>query len=98
MLSDIIAAFGREKTARYLAYCARMTRESFIYNLKVPQLNAMTRGESDFSVKFSPFINNRNVERMMTEIQRAHDDILRNGNGRLVMFDFMLKIMKLIRK
>ncbi|MDE6696980.1 MAG: DNA polymerase III subunit delta [Muribaculaceae bacterium] len=98
MLSDVIAAFGREKTARYLAYCARMTRESFINNLKVPQLNAMTRGEADFSVKFSPFINNRNVERIMSEIQRAHDDVLRNGNGRLVMFDFMLKIMMLLRK
>ncbi|MDE5840192.1 MAG: DNA polymerase III subunit delta, partial [Muribaculaceae bacterium] len=98
MLGDAIAAMGREKTARYLSYCARMIRESFIYNLKEPSLNAMTRGEADFSVKFSPFINHRNVERLMAETQRAHDDILRNGNGRLVMFDFMLKVMMQLRK
>ncbi len=58
----------------------------------------MTRGEQEFSVRFSPFINYKNVERLMSEIQRAHDDILRNANGRLVMFDFMLKVMMLLRK
>ncbi len=68
MLSDAIAAFGREKTARFLAYCGRLTRENFIYNLKSPELNAMTRGEEEFSVRFSPFINYKNVDRIMTEI------------------------------
>lgn len=97
MLSDIIAATGREKTARFLAYCSRMTRESFIFNLKLPTLNTMTHSESDFNVRFSPFINHKNVERIMEEIEKAHNDILRNGNGRLVMFDFMLKIMILLR-
>lgn len=98
MLSDSIAAMGREKTARFLAYCARMTRESFIFNLKQPSLNAMTRTEADFNVRFSPFINHRNVERLMAEIQRAHDDVLRNANARLVLFDFMLKVMMQLRK
>lgn len=98
MLSDAIAAMGREKNGRFLAYCARMTRESFIFNLRMPELNAMTQGEAEFSVRFSPFINNRNVERLMTEIEKAHGDILRNGNGRLVMFDFMLKVMMQLRK
>ncbi|MDE6479064.1 MAG: DNA polymerase III subunit delta [Muribaculaceae bacterium] len=98
MLSDAIAAMGREKTSRYLAYCARLTRENFIYNLKTPELNAMTRGEEDFSVRFSPFINHKNVERLLAEIQRAHDDVLRNANARLVMFDFMLKVMMQLRK
>ena len=98
MLSDAIAALGREKNGRFLAYCARMTRESFIFNLKNPDLNVMTHDEASFNVKFSPFINNKNVERIMAEISRAHDDILRNGNGKLVMFDFMLKVMSQLRR
>ncbi len=98
MLSDSIAAMGREKCARFLAYCARMTRESFIFNLKDSALNAMTRDESNFSVRFSPFINHTNVERIIHEIERAHDDILRNANARLVLFDFMLKLMMQLRK
>lgn len=98
MLSDAIASLGREKTGRFLAYCLRMTRESFIFNLKIPELSAMTGEEAKFNVKFSPFINHKNAERIMSETQRAHDDILRNANARLVMFDFMLKLMILLRK
>ncbi len=98
MLSDSIAAMGREKTGRFLAYCARMTRESFIFNLKTEGLNAMTAAEAAFNVRFSPYVNHRNVERIMSEIQRAHDDVLRNANARLVLFDFMLKLMMQLRK
>lgn len=98
MLSDSIASLGREKTARFLAYCARMTRESFIFNLRTDGLNAMTRSEMEFNLRFSPFINHRNVEKIMAEFQRAHDDILRNANARLVLFDLMLKLMLQLRK
>lgn len=98
MLSDAIAALGREKNGRFLAYCSRLTRESFIYNLKIPELNVMTPAETNFNTKFSPFINHRNVERIMAEIEKAHTDILRNANARLVMFDFFLRLMILLRK
>lgn len=98
MLSEGIAALGREKTGRFLAYCARMTRESFICNLHNPQLNVMTKSETDFNARFSPFVNHKNVERIMAEIQRAHTDVLRNGNAKLVLFDFMLKVMMQLRR
>ena len=58
----------------------------------------MTKAESDFNVRFSPFVNHKNVERIMAEIQRAHDDVLRNANAKLVLFDFMLKVMMQLRK
>lgn len=98
MLSEAVASLGREKNGRFLAYCLRMTRESFIFNLNRPSLNVMTKGEADFNVRFSPFINHNNVERITSEIQKAHDHILRNGNAKLVLFDLLLKLMILIRK
>ncbi len=98
MLSEAVAATGREKTCRYLSYCARMTRESFIFNLKIPELNVMTATEAAFNTKFSPFINNRNVEPIMKETERAHADIARNANARLVLFDFLIRLMVLLRK
>lgn len=98
MLGDAIAAWGREKNGRFLKYCARLTRESFICNLRVPQLNVMTATETQFNSKFAPFVNNRNVERIMQEIEKAHDDILRNANSKLVMFDFFIKLMAQLRK
>lgn len=98
ILADSIASMGREKTGRFLSYAGRLTRESFIFNLHNPELNAMTREESDFNMRFSPFINHSNVERIMEEIRNAQNDILRNGNAKLILFDFMLKVMLLLRK
>ena len=98
-LSDQTAAFGREKLLRFLDYMARMTRENFIYNMKMPQLSALTRSEEEFSRRFSPFINHGNVEDIMTEIGRAENDVARNANGKIVMFDlFLLIIGFLLRK
>ena len=78
---------------------ARMTRENFIYNMKMPQLSALRRSEEDFSKKFSPFINHGNVEDIMNEIGRASKDISRNGNSKIVMYDlFLLLIGFLLRK
>lgn len=98
MLGDAIAAMGREKNARFLGYCARMTRENFIFNLRRPELSNLTQDEISFSMRFSPFVNNRNVEQMICEIEKARGDILRNANAKLVMFDMMLRLMFFLRK
>lgn len=99
LLSERTAAFGREKLLRFLDYMARMTRENFIFNMKMPQLSALTRTEEEFSKRFSPFINHGNVEDMMCEIGKARNEVARNGNGKIVMFDlFLLLIIYLLRK
>lgn len=97
-LSDTLAGLGREKCLRLLDYFARMTRENFIANLCVPPLNVMAPDEESFSSKFSPFINAANVETIISEINDAKRDISRNGNGKLVWFDFLLHIMIALRK
>lgn len=97
-IADSLNDFGREKLTRFLTYCARMVRENFIYNLHIPELNAMSREEENFSIKFSPFINAANVEEINNEIDRAIKDIGRNANSKMVMFDLLLKIAILIRK
>lgn len=96
--ADQTAAFGREKLRRFLVYLGRMTRENFIYNLKMPELSALSRTEEEFSRKFSPFINHSNVEGIISEIGRAENDIMRNANAKLVMYDFFLLLTALILK
>ncbi|MDE6811554.1 MAG: DNA polymerase III subunit delta [Muribaculaceae bacterium] len=96
--ADDMAAMGREKSLRLLAYFSRMTRENFISNLCVPPLNVMTDEETAFSTKFAPFINVNNVEGIMTAIEDARRDISRNANSKLVWFDFMIILMILLRK
>lgn len=97
-ISDSVAAWGREKLRRFLLYMARMIRENFIYNLKMPQLSAMTPEEEDFSTKFSPFINHANVEDFIRETDSARSDIERNANAKLVLFDFFIHCIILLHK
>lgn len=98
-IADQISGLGREKIRRFLDYMARMIRENFIYNMRQPLLSAMTREEEEFSTKFSPFVNHANVEDFAAETDRAKRDIERNGNAKLILFDyFILCIILLHRK
>lgn len=96
-ISDGVAATGREKNLRVLDYFARMTRENFIANLRNPDLNVMTTDEEAFSRNFAPFIHAGNVERIMSEIDDARRDISANANSKVVWFDFMIRLMQLLR-
>ena len=96
--SEEVADYKREKEKRFMQYCVRLLRENFIFNLGNPTLNYMTNEERNFSVKFAPFINERNVEQMVAEFNIAETDIQGNCNAKIVLFDLALKITKLIRK
>lgn len=97
-LSEITAAFGREKLLRFLDYCGRLVRENYIYNYGMPQLVMLTKDEEKFSERFAPFIHDGNVERLIEEVARASRDVERNGNSKIVMFDFMLLLSRLVRQ
>lgn len=97
-LAEEISAFGREKIRRFLAYMARMVRENFIYNMRMPQLSALTPEEEAFSSRFSPYINHLNVEDFMEETDKARRDIERNANSRLILFDYFITTIILLRK
>ena len=96
--ADEVAELKREKGCFFLAYLAKMVRENFIYNLGNRNLNYMQKEEEQFSVKFSPFINERNVDMITEEIDKAVRDISRNGNMKIILFDLALKMTIAIKK
>ncbi len=96
--SEQIASWGREKQKNFLGYALRMARENFVYNFRRPELNYMDSEESLFARRFSKFINERNITGIAAEMERARRDIAQNANARLVLFDFALKIIVLIRR
>lgn len=96
--SENVAAMGREKERRFLNYAARMVRENYIFNLQIPQINYLTAEELKFSRRFAPYVNERNVEGIITEINRAEQEIARNANAKIVLFDFCLKLIFLIKQ
>ena len=91
--SDSVAETGRETQKKFLGYCQNMIRENFIYNLHVPQLNYMSRSESEFARRFAPFVNEKNVMDIMRKLSDAERDIERNVNAKMVFFDLALNMI-----
>ncbi len=97
--SDMVAKLGREAQKHLLDYFQSMVRENFIYNFNLHEsLNYMTREEDAFSKRFSPFINERNVTSIASEISLCQRDIEGNVNARMVFFDLTLKLAILLKK
>ncbi len=92
-----MAGLGRERQKAFLAYAIRMIRENYLLNKEQGELVRMTAGESDFSRKFFPFINDKNVPAMVQELNEASIHIEANAYARVVFLDFALKLVKLIR-
>jgi len=92
------AAMGRERQKNFLVYAQRMTRENFIRNIQQPELNYLTVTEAEFSHKFAPFINERNVEDLMKEFALAERQIEQNVNAKMIFFDLVLKVIMLLKR
>ena len=88
--SEAVATWGREKQLKFLDYCQRLMRENFMYNFRQPELCYMTQEEEDFSKKFSPFINERNIIEITENISRAQKEIGQNANAKILFFDFAM--------
>jgi len=92
------SSIGRERQKNFLSYAQRMTRENFIRNVQQPELNYMSTPEAEFSTRFSPFINERNVEDLMSEFSLAERQIEQNVNAKMIFFDLVLKVIMLLKR
>ena len=92
-----IASLGRETELRFLEYCMRLIRENFIMNLHVSSLNYMNREEAAFGANFARFINERNVLKIVDELDKASIDIAGNGNAKIVLFDMAVRMIILLK-
>ena len=95
--SEQVAAMGRERQKRLLDYCQRMIRENFIMNFKDDSMIYMSQAERNFSVRFSPFVNERNIYGIMEELSDAQRHIEQNGNAKIVFFDMSLRMIVWIK-
>ncbi len=97
-MSEDLASRGREWQKDYLSYCQRMVRENFISNLHRPELVYMTPDEESFSSRFSPFVNERNISGITFELSECQRHIEQNVNAKMVFFDFILKLIILLKQ
>lgn len=91
--SENVAALGRERQKRMLAYFQHLVRENFMYNFHNPELVYMTTAEEDFARKFARFINEANVIEINDIFGTAIRDIGQNGNPKMVFYDVAMKLI-----
>lgn len=96
--ADKVNDLGRERAMRFYEYCSKMMRENFILNLNIPAINYMNKAELEFSTKFSPFINDRNVEELISVMDQAKKDVGANACGKLVNFDVAIKVILFLKR
>ena len=96
--SEQVAAMGRERQKNFLEYCQRMIRENFIYNFRQRDLIYMSNEEMNFSSRFAPFVNERNVMGIMNELSEAQAHVEQNVNPKMIFFDFSLKMIVLLKQ
>jgi len=97
--SEETATLGRERQKSFLSYSLRMIRENFILNFngREHKLVYLTRAEDEFSGKFHPFINEKNISALNREFNLAYAHVESNGNTKMIFLDLALKTMRLIR-
>lgn len=95
--SEEIQKIGREKQKQFIVYCLHIFRESLITNFGAANLNKTSSNETQFLVKFAPFIHGANCIEIIEIFNEAHYHIERNGNPKILFLDVSFKLTKLLR-
>ena len=96
--ADELAALTREQQRAFLTYAQHMVRENFICRFRSDDLNYLRPDEAEFSIRFSRFVNERNVFDFTNELAEAERHIAQNGNSKMIFFDLSLRITVLLKK
>ena len=96
--ADELAALTREQQRAFLTYAQHMVRENFVRRFHSDDLNYLRPDEAEFSIRFSRFVNERNVFDFTNELSEAERHIAQNGNSKMIFFDLSLRITVLLKK
>lgn len=91
--SEQVVGMGRERQKNLLEYCQRMVRENFITNFRHPEMVYLNPDEEQFAVRFSPFINERNIISVMALLEEAQCHVEQNVNPKMIFFDMALRMI-----
>jgi len=96
--AEEMAGLTRERQKAFLEYGLRSIRENLALHFNSPGIQYITSEEQEFVSRFARFITGENVESIIHELSSAISDIERNGNGRMIFLDMVLKLAGLIKR
>lgn len=94
--ADEMHQLTREEQKYFLIYALDQIRQNLILNYTGQEIVRMNELESEFSRKFSPFINEKNAEELLFQVNEAYRDITRNAYSKLVFTDLSISISHLL--
>ncbi|MEI6506917.1 MAG: hypothetical protein WCO54_00435 [Bacteroidota bacterium] len=89
---------GREFLKSFLTYCQHMMRASFIYRYGDKTLLRLNEKETDFVVKFSPFIHSENLAELTKAFNEASMHVERNADLKITFLELSLYIGAQLRR
>lgn len=96
--AEAVASMGREEQKRLIENSVRLLRDSYMLTAGMEPICYLFGREEQFCKKFAPYVNNRNIEPLVAEMERTMRQIAQNGNPRIVFPHFALTVSKLINR
>lgn len=96
--AETVASMGREEQKRLIENSVRLLRDSYMLTAGMEPICYLFGREEQFCKKFAPYVNNRNIEPLVAEMERTMRQIAQNGNPRIVFPHFALTVSKLINR
>ncbi|MFQ5334494.1 MAG: DNA polymerase III subunit delta' [Flavobacteriales bacterium] len=91
-----ISTSGREYQMAFLRYGLHILQQCLRMNNSMPQL--VHTVDKEFITKFSPFVNEANVEELANLFEEAMAHIQRNAYPRILFLDVSIRIGRLLKK
>jgi DNA polymerase-3 subunit delta' len=91
---DELTRLGREHQKHFLRYSLTVIRKSMLLNYGGETLVQLSEMESKFVHDFSPFINHKNLNEIVDELNTAIYHIERNAKAEIIFTDMSIKISK----
>ena len=95
--SESISKATREEQKAFLLYCSEVFRDSLHYRTKSKDNSGKYVNELELK-KFAPFVNELNIDGFYQVLQKAFEDIGRNGNPKIIFTDISIKLTRLLHK
>ncbi len=95
--SEKLAGCHVDEQKQMLQYYSVLLRNNYMKTILAPSLANMSEQENEFSEKFHPFINDRNIFFFREEIEKALFHLERNGKDAIIFLDLAFTFHRLFK-
>lgn len=93
--ADEISSLGREQQKAFIAFTLELFRQSFLINYGAGSITLNNTKFEDFDLKkFAPFVNGDFLDFTQNILEKAHYEVERNGNPKLIFSNLAIQLTK----